>query len=295
MEQIKAASVAAGQNPRSSSDAAAPLVRVHGVQDKDATLTVERATSSGAVSAEGIAAGYPDSTDEEQKRVDFKSKTANKNIPGGGEPRTAVSVSFGAGIDPQQRKKQTPYSSLTIQLWGKRAIGGVRRDLLGTAVISTQDMEQPSGDVCLPLGNNIVSAPDTVDTTTGALRRDRKKDTADEERRVDADDNTPRRKTSEQPVAGTAPVGEDKGKGNSAVWGSGLLKAFSRSKAGVRQESNVSSTHLPTGSIHVWLGKVRGGSSRGREPGRGRVVLRVHSAAGLRKVSNSCRRPTREM
>lgn len=286
VEKIKAAPVAA-QNPCSSSGAAAPSAQVPDLQNEDANrseLAVDRAESLVTESADVVIAGYGDIREEEQKRNATKTKTANKNIHGGGDDTTtSLPIPSAIGVTSQQRQKQTSYSSLTLQLWGKRAIGGNRRDLLGTAVVPTQDMEHPPGDVWLPLGNNIVPAPDTV-IAPSVSRRGRDSTTADRGKGFEGADDVLQGKTSE-PVASATSVGDGKEKGNSAMWGGGLLKAFSRSKGGARQASNVGFAHVPTGSVHVWLGKVRGGSSRGREPGRGRVVLRIHAAAGLRKVN----------
>lgn len=288
MKKIEAASVAA-QNPHSSSGAVAPSAQVPDLQNGDANrseLATDRATSSVTESADVAIAGYGDIRDEEQKRNATKTKTANKNMAGGGdETTTSHPVPSAVGVTSQQRQKQTSYSSLTLQLWGKRAIGGNRRDLLGTAIVPTQDIEHPPGDIWLPLGNNIIPAPDTV-IAPNVSRRGRDSTTWDEGKGFEGADDALQGKTSE-PVASATSVGDDKGKGNSAMWGSGLLKAFSRSKGLARQASNVGLAHFPTGSVHVWLGKVRGGSSRGREPGRGRVVLRIHAAAGLRKVNSS--------
>lgn len=154
---------------------------------------------------------------------------------------------------------------LTIEVWSKRVIGG-RQDFLGTAIVPSQDIEHPPGDAWLPLGSEGVS-PSNFGSLVSANN-------------AMADVKNAHVKISEPPPAGTVGI-----EGGGKSWGSGVLRVLrGPRKTSSKNDSGAGLTQSPTGSVHVWLGKVRRSSSSGLQPGRGRVILRVHAASGLRKV-----------
>lgn len=162
----------------------------------------------------------------------------------------------GAGVD------RLHVASLTIEVWGKHAIGR-RRDFLGRATVPAGNVQHPPGDVWLTLGEELSPAP-----MVEGVHRD------EEERGV----NSAPVASSGSPVAAVR-------KKSDKPWGGGLFKTLRGLQAKTSKLENDTSGNLPpTGSVHIWLGKVHRTSSDGREPGRGRVVLHVHAAAGLRKV-----------
>lgn len=154
---------------------------------------------------------------------------------------------------------------LTIEVWGKHVIGR-RHDFLGRATVPAENVQHPHGDVWLPLRGRL--SPDPV--AEGAYRGEEGKD------------------LNGALVAGSGSPVSVVRETRDRSWGGGLFKTLRLLPAKTASVENETFGNLPpTGSVHVWLGKVHRSSSGGREPGRGRVVLRVHAAANLRKVRYS--------
>lgn len=141
-----------------------------------------------------------------------------------------------------------PHSlTLTIEIWSKHAMGR-REDFLGRASVPAFEIEHPPGDTWLPLENGLPLVQSFAEC-------------------IPPDEMHAEHKKS--------------GK----LWESGLFKTMRKVLSKEPQPANETGGNLaPTSSVHIWLGKVRRGSASGREPGRGRVILRVHSAEGLGQV-----------
>lgn len=166
----------------------------------------------------------------------------------------------------------SPGCDLTISVWSKRVIGG-NRDLLGTATVPSHYIDHPPGDVRLALQES-ASRDEAPTGDVSRNRADKDADRAEEEQRG--------KKTSKSLL----PASTKRNKGNGSSWGGGLFKTLRGEKEKGRGKDNKEhGRHQETiGSVHVWLGKAIRSSSSGQQPGKGVVTLRVHAAAGLRKV-----------
>lgn len=163
----------------------------------------------------------------------------------------------------------SPGCDLTISVWSKRAIGG-SKDLLGTATVPSHYIDHPPGNVRLALQESA----NRDEAPTGELSRNRADNDADR-----AEEEQRGKKTSKPLLS--ASTKQNKGDGSS--WGGGLFKTLrgAKEKKGNKEHGR----HLEAiGSVHVWLGKAIRSSVSGQQPGKGVVTLRVHAAAGLRKV-----------
>lgn len=166
-----------------------------------------------------------------------------------------------------------PGCDLTISVWSKRAIGG-SQDLLGTAIVPAHYVDHPPGDVRLALQES--ANRDKVPAGDSSRHR------ADNDTAGRAEEGLRGKKTSEP-----LPPSTKRKKGDGSSWGGGLFKKTLRgTKAKGRGKGSKGHGRPPDsiGSVHVWLGKAIRSSASGQRPGKGVVTLRVHAAAGLRKV-----------
>lgn len=168
---------------------------------------------------------------------------------------------------------------LTIEVWSKRS-SDKRRDFLGSAIVPARVIEHPLGGIWLPLGNGS-SPPSIGGDNLNPL-----------------DGNGEKKGTNGVPIPpapaplATEKVGKERNETSRA--GRGLFKSLRGLRPkGSRLKNNTRKNEPPTGSVHVWLGKNHRSSASGHEPGRHKIILRVHAAAGLRKVKGYASRNRR--
>lgn len=196
----------------------------------------------------------------------IKDERPNKD----GSNASAVTATSGSVTLPRStavssKEVATP---LTIELWSKRLIGG-RRDLLGTATVFLLDIEQPPGDVWLPLEENGAQSMPP----------------ANSRRRAKVHTVANGAENMEEEAFGPLFESIRSTKRYPNLLGSGLLKSLLGTKAeGSRGTFESKLNQKSPVSVHLWLGKARRRRTTGRKAGKGHVVLRFHSASGLRKV-----------
>lgn len=163
-----------------------------------------------------------------------------------------------------------PGCDLTISVWSKRTIGG-SQDLLGTATVPTRYVEHPPGDARLTLHTS-ANRDEAPSDDLSRHRGDNDAGRAEEEQRGTK---------SSKPL----PASTKQNKGDGSSWRGGLFKTLRGTKAkGRGKGKDYGRPPEPIGYVHVWLGKAIRTSASGHQPGKGLVTLRVHAAAGLRKV-----------
>lgn len=192
---------------------------------------------------------------------------------------------------PQQQVVAAAASSLTVSVWSKGPrFGGQQSLLVGTATVPVLCIDHPPGDIWLPI---TVANTTTSGDGDEKDKKDRKagggggvEDAAAGHGTV-AEHPYPDASAAAISRSTTTAAGGNGNRGGNKSWGSGLFK---RGKKAPRRQGSRSieptqpKEAVDVGSVHVWLGKVRRGSSSGLRPGKGHVILRVHSASGLRKV-----------
>lgn len=181
-------------------------------------------------------------------------------------------------------------SSLTISVWSKGTKLGGRQDLfLGSATVPARYVDHPPGDAWLPL----VGGGETSTAATGGDGANGHKvqhKAGDGKRNIGGKDaptpggGSPGEHLNTDAAAAAVPAAEEKGRGGKKQWGRGFFKRDKVLTTGVGGIESGQRGGAAAGSVHVWLGKVRRGSSSGQQPGKGQAVLRIHAASGLRKV-----------
>ncbi|CAM9193761.1 unnamed protein product [Scytosiphon promiscuus] len=180
-------------------------------------------------------------------------------------------------------------SSLTISVWSKATTLGGRHDLyLGSATVPARYIDHPPGDVWVPLVRN--GEPTTSTIGVGAKDGKIQRKAGDKKRNRGIKDVSAAHVGGSGQHAGPSsgtiavPAAGDKKRGGKKSRGSGLFKREKNPGTDVGDAESGQPEGSTTGSVHVWLGKVRRGSSSGQQPGKGQAVLRVHAASGLRKA-----------
>lgn len=164
-------------------------------------------------------------------------------------------------------------STLFIQVWSKRVLEG-REEHIGTAVVPPLEVEHPSGDVWLPLEAREATAGSMIEGIGGESHG------AKTNEDVHGGVSGPFFRSS---VPGRDVQGRPGTKSRRAKFFEAMRVPRER---GLQKYSKTGAPQVSTGSVHIWLGKACKSSLSGRQPGRGRVVLSVHAASGLRKVSS---------
>lgn len=223
------------------------------------------------------------------RAIDTAVAAVNNNAP----PVSVLSIPLEQHDQRSQRQHQRvagASSSLMISVWSKGAmLGGRQGLLLGNAIVPARYIDHPPGDAWLPL---VGSGETTAATTTGDGTQDRKVQYKgrDGRRSGNIEDVTSlgespgHHLTPSAAADGDATSIEEKSRGGKKPWGSRFFKKGNVRKTGMGGVESAQEKGATAGSVHIWLGKVRRGSSSSQQPGKGQAVLRVHAASGLRKV-----------
>lgn len=249
----------------------------------------ELAGAAAAQTAEGFVSsgGEDGGTGTASSNVGTEAVLASRAIPPSSLSNPDLAIPQPRHEQQQQQQVEAAPSALTVSVWRKGTMIGKRQDVLvGSATVPAEYIDHPPGDLWLPLANDAFSTnPVSATTTTAGERR---QNGAPGLEAGNEGGNT----HAFGAVSGDAHPGEDAdnstGTGRKArgvkSWGSGLFKrGRGRQKGGGSVRPDLSDAVM-TGSVHLWLGKVRRRSLRGQQPGEGHVILRVHAATGLRKV-----------
>lgn len=191
-------------------------------------------------------------------------------------PSSSKGDSTGAESEPEIRNARmtennldghSQSSPLTVEVWAT-SINRQHREFLGSASVSAQEIQHPTGDIRLPLTGTVPLKP--VVKERGGDSRDVVK---------------------AEVACATRPVPQGKDF-DTQSWRGELFGSIGRVRLkdqqdelkGCKDVSEARESTRPNGSVYIWLGRDRASSTEGLEAGNGEVMLRVHNASGLKEV-----------